>query len=273
MHIFFITILSFINFTSCYSQGNNELKDAVNSKQPMEDTSNTEYVIPKTDFILFNLENKKGLYTGKINFLKLQKACQYARFMGRIPPIGIVYFDKGYQSSFFQVFTTDFATEIKYVTLKSETFNNLGDYENKRDQLLSLKNNYIVEQETIGYNKYIYVLIQDVDKCSGLDEANEERLYSKLTDLTKKVYKGDALDYYFQGFERFDDKETFSTYVDVNGHSFYRLKFYYYDLGKDIELKDVFTKNDCKRILGRDYILKSYSAIRNEEYLLTWYEF
>ena len=159
MHIFFITILSFINFTSCYSQGNNELKDAVNSKQPMEDTSNTEYVIPKTDFILFNLENKKGLYTGKINFLKLQKACQYARFMGRIPPIGIVYFDKGYQSSFFQVFTTDFATEIKYVTLKSETFNNLGDYENKRDQLLSLKNNYIVEQETIGYNKYIYVLI------------------------------------------------------------------------------------------------------------------
>lgn len=267
MNNFWVILLSLSSCISCYGQGNVENKSSLDTQPTMDLLLPTEYKTPQADFLIFNVNQKEGLFTGKIDVISLQKTCQYALLMGRIPPIGIVYYNKGYQTSSIQVFTTDFATDIKQVTLKSEKFKNVGDYENKRNQILSLKNTYIIEEESIGYNKFIYVLIQDVDST------NEERLFSKLTNLSKKVYKGDALDYYFQGFGRFDDKETFSSYVDANGYSLYRLKFYYSDLDKDVELGNVFTMSDCKRIIGRDYILKSYSAIRNEEYVLTWYQF
>ncbi|MEO9258479.1 MAG: hypothetical protein ABI207_08855, partial [Crocinitomicaceae bacterium] len=144
---------------------------------------------------------------------------------------------------------------------------NLGDYEAKRNQILSTPNTYIIEETTIGYDKFFYVLLSDVD------DPKEERFYSKLTDMTKKLYKGENADYYFQGFEHFEDKETYSGYVDFNGNSIFKLKFYFSDFSDILEIDQVFTKKDCKSIFGRDYVLKTYSYVRNEEYVLTWYEF
>ena len=180
---FWVTLLSLSSCITCYGQGNVENKDSLATKPTMELSLPTEYKIPQTDFLIFNVNQKEGLFTGKIDVISLQKTCQYARLMGRIPAINIVYYNKGYQTGSFQVFTTDFATDIKQVTLKSEKFKKVGDYENKRNQILSLKNTYIIEEESIGYNKFIYVLIQDVDST------NEERLFSKLTNLSKKFIR------------------------------------------------------------------------------------
>lgn len=186
--------------------------------------------------------------------------------MGRIPPINITYLDKGYTSGFIQVGSSKFATEIEKVELFSETFQNLGDFEDKRNQVANKYNTYILEEETIRYNKAFYVLIPDIDY------PNKERLNSKLSDMKKKLYKGEVTDYYFQGFETFTDKEIFRQYIDHNGNTLLRLKFYYYSFPDDLDFNKIFTMNDSKKILGRDYALKTY-PFKNKKYILTWYEF
>ncbi|MEO6820673.1 MAG: hypothetical protein ABI266_02965 [Ginsengibacter sp.] len=271
MQSFFIIVLLFHQSISSYSQEKVQPNDSLNIEKKLENKSplnNTNYKIPRNDFIVFNVEKKDGLYTGKIDFSTLQKSAQFALCcMGRIPPISVTYFYKGYTTGSIQVGSTNFAKGIRPVKLLSDTFNNLGDFEDKKTQVLLLKNTYILEEETIGFNKFIYVLIPDVD------EANGDRLYDKLTDMKKKIYKGESADYYLRSFDRLEEPHTMSAYIDFNGHQVYRLKFYYYDLDKDIDIDKVFTKKDCKNILGLDYLLKLYSSIRNDEYILTWYQF
>ncbi len=102
MRIFFMISLWLFSFISCYSQKKIQLIDSLN---------NSNYQIPNNDFILFNVENKEGFYTGKIDFSTLQKEAGFAICcMGRIPPISVAYYYKGYTSGFIQVGNSNFAT-------------------------------------------------------------------------------------------------------------------------------------------------------------------
>ncbi len=220
------------------------------------------YQLPPIDFIVFNLEKDYSkLYTGKINFNQLQKDAGFAICcMGRIPPIGVTYFSKGYQSGFVQVGSVAFAFDIKEVKRKSVKLNNLSEYEEKRAALIDKKNIYILEEATISYNKYFHVCF------SNIDFTDKERFYSQLTDMQNKKFKGAKADFYFHSFETLPD------FFDANGNNIYKLKLYYWDFPNDISTNDILSHEMSKAIFGRDYLLKTEWR-KNIEYVITWFEY
>ncbi len=221
------------------------------------------YAIPANDFIVFSVEGKKGLYTGKIDHSQLNESVQFSRFMGRTPPIFIITYNKGYVSGFTSATCSRFATDIKKIKRFSRKFKNKTAYEHRRRKIATKKNIYILEEESIKYNKVFSVIISDVNSL-------KDRLYPKLSDMQKKLYKGEYTDYYFQSFEQFKDKKSY--YIDPNGNLLFRLTFYYSDAFPDLASDKIFTKNDSQKILGKDYVLKT-ASFENKEYVLTWYKF
>jgi hypothetical protein len=221
-----------------------------------------KYQLPQSDFIVFNLENdNEKLYTGKINLAQLQHDAGFALCcMGRIPPVGVTYFNKGYSTGFVQVGSAAFASEIKEVKQKTIALHNLSEYEDKRAALLEKKNVYILDEATISYNKYFNI------GFSNIDLPNEGRFYTQLSDMKFKKFKGVKADFYFHGFETLPD------FFDANGNNIYNLKLYYWDFPNDISTEDILNHETCKAIFGRDYLLKTEWR-NNYEYVITWYEY
>jgi hypothetical protein len=221
-----------------------------------------KYQLPPNDFIVFNLEsNPEKLYTGIISLAQLQKDAGFALCcMGRIPPIGVTYFNKGYTTGFVQVGSSRFAIDMKEVKRKSITLHNLSDYEDKRAALLEKKNVYILEEATISYNKYFHV------GFSNVDLPNQERFYMQLSNMKNRKFKGDTADFYFHSFETLPD------FFDTNGNNIYNVKLYYWDFPNDISTNDILSHERSKAIFGRDYLLKTEWS-NNYKYVITWYEY
>lgn len=179
--------------------------------------------------------------------------------MGRIPPVRVTLFNNGYASGFVQVGSAGFASNPRLLTKKSIKLNVLGDYEEKRAELLKSNNVYILDEETISYTHYFFVTLSDKDF------PNEERFYSKLSDMTRKLYEGANADYYFQDFTRSEQR-------DANDDGLLELKIYYLDFMTKLGRDQVFTQEDSKRIFGREFVLKR-GIYYNKEYVITWYEF
>jgi hypothetical protein len=234
--------------------------------------------LPPHDFIVFFLsqqspfwglvdndkqlfQNGDEIYMGEINYWGLLKEMRVGRSMSRIPPIKAIFYNKGYQSEIAMIPSiTFFLTTSKAVEKKTETFTNLGDYETRREELSEKDGIYIIEEESIGYNHYLYVVL------SGEDRKGEGRFYNKLSDMQQTLYKGEFADYYYQNFER-----SFE-YYSSNNETLYKLKLYFYDFPNTLPFDKTFTNKDCKRIFGREMLIKSYT-FRNETYVLTWYEY
>jgi len=236
------------------------------SVYPISSTHGVLYRPPEHDFIVFNVEGKDGLFTGDVDTAKLNDLARFAICcMGRIPPVSVKYYHRGYTSGSIQVGNTSFATLRLPVTVMSDTFDNLGDYENKRKQILEQKRSYIIEENTIGYNKIVDIILPNEDY------PNELRFYEQLPNVCHKLHKGEYAEYYFDDFETFENTTTGYNYVTPEGKQLYKLRFYYFDFPIDIEGSKVFTSKDSRAIIGRDYTLKIFE--RNERYVLSWYAF
>lgn len=185
--------------------------------------------------------------------------------MGRIPPVSVKYYHRGYTSGSIQVGNTGFASVRIPVTVMTDTFDNLGDYKSKRKQLLEQERSYINEENTIGYNKIVDIILPNEDY------PNELRFYEKLRNMCHKLHKGEYADYYFEDFETFENSNTGYNYLTPEGKQLYKLRFYYFDFPIDIGGSKVFTSKDSRAIIGRDYTLKIFE--RNERYVLSWYAF
>lgn len=149
-------IISFIiPFLCCaFCNGQNILvKKEIDTVKTTKTNSISNYKNPKNDFVTFNILSETGLYTGKINYQKLKNQADFAICcMGIIPLIHVTYYNEGSQSGSVQVGFSNFASEIKLLTKKTDTFQNLNDYTNKREKLLAANNTYILHDE-ITYNK------------------------------------------------------------------------------------------------------------------------
>ena len=238
----------------------------VQSLYPISSTHGVLYTAPVHDFIVFNVEGKDGLFIGDVDTAKLKELARFAICcMGRIPPIRLQFYQQGYTTGSIQVGSTDFAKVMLPVTFMTDTFDNLGDYESKRIELLEQKRSYIIEEKTIGYNKIVDIILPNEDY------PNELRFYEKLRSMCHKLHKGEYADYYFEDFETFENSNTGYNYVTSEGKQLYKLRFYYLDFPNEIGGVNVFTSKDSRVIIGRDYTLKIFE--RNERYVLSWYAF
>lgn len=265
----FYLLLSFFLLVNNIGFGQQDSTAQISYVQPLYPISSTHgvlYTAPVHDFIVFNDEAKDDLLIGDVDTAKLNELARFAICcMGSVPPIRVQYFHEGYTTGAIQVGNTDFVTVKLPVIFRTDTFDNLGDYEQKRKQLQESKHSYIIEERTIGYNKIVDIILPNEDY------PNELRFYEKLRNMFHKLHKGEYADYYFEDFETFENSNTGYNYVTPEGKQLYKLRFYYLYFPNDIEGGKVFTSKDSRAIIGRDYILKI--SEHNERYVLSWYAF
>ena len=121
-----------------------------------------EYQLPPHDFVTFTQnpygsdisERDTSVYLLKVDTFALEHSINFARKMSSIPPTIVTFYDKGYCTGcelaccWLRICRPEEEVEPKTkLEKKTETFLSLGDYEDKRKELLDKENIYILEKE------------------------------------------------------------------------------------------------------------------------------